>query len=395
MTTIPLSAVLLELESGRRPKGGAVQSGVPSLGAEHLDGLGGFAWHSPKYVPVDFYAGLPTGRIEHEDILVVKDGATTGKVSFVNGSFPFPKAAINEHVFRLKVDPKKACARFVFRFLASPQGQQQILSDFRGATVGGISRGFVEKVDVPRFDVDEQERLAAILDKADGVRRKRREAIKLADDLLRATFLEMFGDPVTNPKRWDVGVLDDVVDSDDTLNYGVVQPGDDVPDGVPLIRAAEVVSGLTAASNFKRITSEIESQYERSRIRGNEVLIVCVGSIGAVAEVRSQHVGHNIARAVARVPVSGDIEREFVADYLRTQRVQNYFINETRTVSQPTLNIKQIKQTPIYLPDRPARKRYVKTRLRITAALERCHLAAVDSEALFNSLMQRAFTGRQ
>lgn len=281
---------------------------------------------------------------------------------------------------------------YLARFVESRKAH--LLTLGKGSTFPAIRRADLDNLEVPLPHPDEQKRVAGILDKADGVRRKRREAIKLADDLLRATFLEMFGDPVTNPKGWDVGVLDDVVDHDDTLNYGVVQPGEEVADGVPLIRAAEVVNGLAATSNFKRIAPTIEAQYERSRIRGNEVLIVCVGSIGAVAEVRPHHVGYNIARAVARVPVSTRVEREFVADYLRTQRVQNYFVNETRTVSQPTLNIKQIKQTPIYLPDRDERQRYVKARQRITSATESLRLAALADEALFNSLMQRAFTGR-
>ena len=70
-----------------------------------------------------------------------------------------------------------------------------------------LSSKWVENHEIPLPPLPEQKRIAAILDKADAIRRKRRQAIKLADDFLRATFLDMFGDPVTNPKGWEVKEL--------------------------------------------------------------------------------------------------------------------------------------------------------------------------------------------
>lgn len=85
-----------------------------------------------------------------------------------------------------------------------------------GSTFKQISRNHIEELVIPLPPVEEQKRIAAILDKADGIRQKREQALKLADDFLRATFLEMFGDPVENPKRWDVASL---------LEYGSFKNG--------------------------------------------------------------------------------------------------------------------------------------------------------------------------
>ncbi len=82
--------------------------GIPSLGAEHLDSNGGFNLNSVKYVTTEYFAKLNSGKIASENILIVKDGATTGKVSFVNENFPFGKSAVNEHVFVLKINKSKA-----------------------------------------------------------------------------------------------------------------------------------------------------------------------------------------------------------------------------------------------------------------------------------------------
>lgn len=90
-----LSEFVIELESGTRPKGGvSVESGtIPSLGAEHLNNTGGFNFHKNKYTSKDFFHGMKTGIIKKNDILIVKDGATTGKISYVNKDFTYKKAS--------------------------------------------------------------------------------------------------------------------------------------------------------------------------------------------------------------------------------------------------------------------------------------------------------------
>jgi type I restriction enzyme S subunit len=182
------------------------------LGAEHLDGIGGFLLNEPKLVPRDHFDRMSTGRVRLNDILIVKDGATTGKVSFVGDNFPFDEAAINEHVFRLVTDATRANPKYVFWYLASPAGNLQVMNDFRGATVGGIARTFVEKVTLPLPPLDEQRRIAGILDKADALRRTRKRAITLLDGLTQSIFLEMFGDPLTNPRGWARKSIKDVCD---------------------------------------------------------------------------------------------------------------------------------------------------------------------------------------
>ena len=95
----------------------------------------------------------------------MKDGATTGKTSFVDNNFPYQDAAVNEHLFIVRIDPKVAFPKFVFYYLFSTAGQQQILSDFRGATVGGISRNFPLKVNVPIPSLTEQEQTISELER--------------------------------------------------------------------------------------------------------------------------------------------------------------------------------------------------------------------------------------
>ncbi len=125
---------------------------------------GGFRFEKIKFVPETFARSMTRGHLRPGDICIVKDGATTGKVSLVRRDFPFPAAVINEHVFRLQVKPDHHPA-YVFYYLYSQAGQGEILSDFRGAAQGGISQGFIDKVRVPIVPFDSQERIVAEIEK--------------------------------------------------------------------------------------------------------------------------------------------------------------------------------------------------------------------------------------
>ncbi|MEQ9746188.1 restriction endonuclease subunit S [Pectobacterium actinidiae] len=200
-----LSTVIAALESGKRPKGGASSATgtVPSLGGEHLNNDGGFRLGNLKYIDEEFFANLKSGIVRKNDILIVKDGATTGKVSYVSSDFPFERAAINEHLFALTVDSAIAHPRYVFSFLKSPQGQKEILKDFRGAAIGGISRGFAKLAKIPLPSPNDQIRIVHLLDKVEGLIAQREQHLQQLDKLLKSVFLEMFGDPVRNEKGWN------------------------------------------------------------------------------------------------------------------------------------------------------------------------------------------------
>ncbi|MFM1784337.1 MAG: hypothetical protein RLZZ579_614 [Actinomycetota bacterium] len=98
----------LEIESGSRPKGGvsAFKSGIPSIGAESINGIGVFDFAKTKYVPEDFFENMRRGKPQDFDVMLYKDGGKPGefkpRVGMFGLGFPFEKYAINEHVFSLR-----------------------------------------------------------------------------------------------------------------------------------------------------------------------------------------------------------------------------------------------------------------------------------------------------
>ncbi|ABF62511.1 type I restriction-modification system; S subunit (plasmid) [Ruegeria sp. TM1040] len=263
-----------------------------------------------------------------------------------------------------------------------------------GATVKGIKLDALRSLQIPLPPLQEQRRIAGILDQADALRRFRTRALDKLGTLGQAIFHEMFGASSPDHAAWEKINLSELVLPDDRINYGVVQPGPHDPEGVPIIRVADLASPVVAFDSIKRIAPSIDAEYGRSRLKGGEVLIGCVGSIGTTIIAPPEFAGANVARAVARVPLdTSRCEPRFVAEQLRSQRIQNYFTKEVRLVAQPTLNIKQIRETEIILPPKELQVSFVE-RVHEIEAQKAQHAAALTAcDVLFASLQSTAFRG--
>ena len=159
------------------------------------------------------------------------------------------------------------------------------------------------------------------------------------------------------------------------------------------MRVGDLIDGRINHSRLKRISAAVEAPFKRSRLRGDELLVSCVGSVGVVVLVTENETGFNIARAVARVRVSASVSREFLAAYLSTPFAQHYFTRELRTVSQPTLNIKQLAETPVMLPGLSLQKEFA-GRVSAVDKLKTAHRSSLsEMDALFASLQHCAFRG--
>ncbi|WP_404391390.1 restriction endonuclease subunit S [Pseudoalteromonas phenolica] len=331
--------------------------------------------------------GAKSGRLLPKGaVLVCCIGATIGKVGIADCEL-----ITNQQINSLVFDESKVFPKFGYYFCTSIK--PLLIARSSSTTMPIVNKSNFSKFEMPLPPLDEQKRIAAILDKADSVRRKRQQAIDLADDFLRSVFLEMFGDPVTNPKGWEVKPLSELIDKGDKLNYGVVQPGDNVDDGVPLIRSGDLGDTGTDLNKIRKVSTLIDEKHKKSRLKGNEILIACVGSIGKVGWVNESMIGWNIARAVTRIPLSNDVNREYVYRYLQSPVIQGYFQRETRAVAQPTLNVGLIGKTPIALPPLELQEEFLKIFSNVVSIKRKYSENGTRDSELFNVISQKAFAG--
>jgi len=192
---VKLGNYLSEVISGGRPKGGTltVFDGIPSIGAEHLDGNGCFDFSNLKYVPEDYYQNSNHGKIKKGDILAVKDGATIGKVSQINKTFPFKNAMVNEHVFIIRANSDILNQKFLFYKLITHEGIATIKNSIGGSAQGGLKKDFLDywAVNIPE-DVNEQKRIAEILSAFDDKIELNNKISQNLEQMAQAIFKEWF-----------------------------------------------------------------------------------------------------------------------------------------------------------------------------------------------------------
>lgn len=138
------------LETGKRPKGGAVEKGIPSVGAEHVKGMCAYDYSKNKYINCEFAAKLKTGKINGYELMIYKDGGKPGyfipNFSIFGEGYPFENCYLNEHVFKLDFDGNKEFNIFCYFFFKTEQIMSYFNAQGAKAAIPGINKKDVENI---------------------------------------------------------------------------------------------------------------------------------------------------------------------------------------------------------------------------------------------------------
>ena len=138
------------LETGKRPKGGAVEKGIPSVGAEHVKGMCAYDYSKNKYINCEFAAKLKTGKINGYELMIYKDGGKPGyfipNFSIFGEGYPFENCYLNEHVFKLDFDGNKGFNIFCYFFFKTEQIMSYFNAQGAKAAIPGINKKDVENI---------------------------------------------------------------------------------------------------------------------------------------------------------------------------------------------------------------------------------------------------------
>ncbi|NCQ87087.1 MAG: restriction endonuclease subunit S [Microcystis aeruginosa W13-18] len=328
--------------------------------------------------------GKAKARTVPKDSVLVCCIGSLGKVGITGR-----EVAFNQQINALVFNEKLVCPRYGYHYCRT---LKPLLSHMApSTTVAIVNKSRFQSLEIPFPPLEEQRRIAAILDKADGVRRKRKEAIRLTEELLKSTFLEMFGDPVTNPKGWEICELQNVCNR---VTDGTHQPPNWADGGIPFLFVSNIVNGEIDFKVSKHITEE--SWFEltsRCPIEINDILYTTVGSYGNAALVRTKN-RFCFQRHIAHIkPDSRSIEPEFLLGMMQSDWIRQQADKQARGVAQKTLNLRELKKFTIFTPPIEEQKKYVKLRQGVEKQLSYYRSALEQSENLFNSLLQRAFRG--
>ncbi len=159
------------------------------------------------------------------------------------------------------------------------------------------------------------------------------------------------------PAGWHYAPLAELVDPARGIRYGIVQPGQHKPLGIPIVRVNDIRNGRINDADPLRVAEMIDQKYHRTRLCGGEVLLTLVGTVGESAIVPAHMAGWNVARAVAVLPMNGTVTAEWVNLCLRSQLIQHYIRVWCTTTVQVTFNLRDVARLPIPIPPKKERER--------------------------------------
>ena len=286
-----------------------------------------------------------------------------------------------------RVDPK-----YLIRFLKSPEALTRYSQLGRGAIHRrkAISLAALGNLPVPLPTVEEQRRLAAILDKADAIRAKRRQVLAHLDALTQSIFHDMFGAPAAWPHTWLMGSIGDMVES---TQYGTSAKAGD--SGVwPIVRMGNVTDdGRLDLADLKYIDLS-EGEVEKYTVRRGDLLFNRTNSREKVGKACVVDTDQPLALAgyLVRVRLKEEHQPQFVSAYLSSPHGRAIRRKMAKTaVNQANINAREMQSMPIALPPAHLQRRYAERHLAIRAEARR--ISALPLDDLFVTLQSKAFKG--
>lgn len=294
----------------------------------------------------------------------------------------------------LRGQPEKVDLRYLYHWFSSPDTQVDARNCGRQTTnISNMDIGRCLALRIPLPPLAEQRRIAAILDKADALRAKRREAIAKLDQLLQSVFLDMFGDPAGNPKGFPIAPLADAVSEARPITYGILKPGPDFDGGVPYIRVVDIQRGTVSSKTVRRTSPDIAKAYKRSTVRTGDVLMSIRGHVGRIGVVPSDLDGANITQDTARISVGPEFNPVYVRDALNSRAIQTHMQRFTRGAAVKGINLKDVREIPLPVPPTEEQERYARLAANIEALKIQSEMQAASIADLFAGLQQMAFAG--
>jgi len=290
-------------------------------------------------------------------------------------------------------DPDFAETRFLFHQLKFME--PRIMAMQQGAAQKHVYAKDVAKLQIFLPPISEQRRIAAILDKADEVRSKRKAALETLETLSQAIFIEMFGNPVTNPMGWEIRSLKEVVDRVQIGPFGsLLHKSDYIEGGLPLVNPMHISGGRIIPDSRHSVDPAHAMRLSNYVLREGDLVMGRRGEMGRCALVGPDEAGMLCGSGSLFIrPDATHTQGEYLNGLLSSSFMKRYLENEARGVTMSNLNGSIIENLPIPLPDKQLQQRYVKALQKIQSQTEAAASDDVQLAILFASLQQRAFKG--
>ncbi|WP_168379968.1 restriction endonuclease subunit S [Acinetobacter indicus] len=328
--------------------------------------------------------GLHKTRLVHPD-----DFLLTNSMSFGRPYIMKTTGCIHDGWLVLSADKSKVDTDYFYHLLGSDFIYRKFVGLAAGAVVKNLNTDLVKSVTVPLPPINEQRRIASILDKADELRQKRQQAIEKLDQLLQATFIDMFGDPVSNPKGWDKEKMDTLMT---IVRGGSPRPIENFLGGTyPWIKIGDATKGdeLFITKTKEAITEE---GLHKTRLlpEGSVIFANCGVSLGFARILKIQGCIHDGWLAFQDINEE-KIHKLFLLKALNS--ITQYFRDTAPDGTQPNLNTGIMKSFELIIPPMDLQLKFIKVVELIEKQKKMLETSNAEVSKLSKSLQNQAFSG--
>lgn len=358
---------------------------IPFINAGHLNG-GSIDFSEMNYISQDKYDKLNSGKFQKGDILYCLRGSL-GKKAIVNNDI---NGAIASSLVIIRPDPEKVSGEYLMLALDSPAIKEQLVKANNGSSQPNLSAASVREyeVELPEFSI--QKEVVEKLIKVRSIIDNRRQELQLLNDLIKARFVELFGDAIHNDKGWE----NDTVEKLCKEIYGGGTPSKSHPeyyeDGdIPWVSSKDMKTDVLTDSQIKINQLGVDNSTARM-VPINSVIMV----------IRSGILKHTLPVAINAVPITVNQDLKI---FIPNERVLTRFLaiqfkmhekdilSGVRAVTADNIEFNSLKQRELIVPPIELQQEYVTFLEQIDKSKVVVQKALDETQILFNSLMQQYF----
>lgn len=295
----------------------------------------------PVYGASGYLGSINTYQQSNYYVAIVKDGAGIGRTMLLP-----PKSSIIGTMQYLI--PKDNVQPEYLYYVVKAKHLEKYLS---GATIPHI---YFKDYKNEQFDLvsfEKQRDIINRLKKIEIIIDSLSKILVLLDELVRARFVEMFGDPVDNPMNWKKKKLKDIVTEDCTISYGIVQTGEEQKEGVPVFRPVDIVNHTPKVEELKKTTEFISDRYKKTLLKGHELLITVRANIADTFIADEEFMGCNVGRGIVPIRTQEDIMRlEFLKCLIDNKHLNDILKSKAKGITLIQLNMEDLRNVELIIP---------------------------------------------
>lgn len=335
-----------------------------------------------KYITKEGYNNSSTHMMPADTVMIALTGATAGKVGYLKF-----EACGNQSITGI-LPCESLNQRYLFFYLLSQR--EKILADCVGGAQAHISQSYVKNMTIPILAIKEQEQIVGELTKLSNIVSLRQEEIQQLDALIKARFVEMFGDPIQNPKGWEVVTIGDIVTE---VRYGTSKPA--VEGGkYPYLRMNNLTADGHLDLNDLKYIDIPDDEIEKCVVRKGDVLFNRTNSIELVGKTAVFDLPEDmiIAGYIIRVRLTEKMLPEVLSQYMNLEALKGILRGMAKgAVNQANINAQELQSIKVYIPEMELQKQFVKMKEQIYKSKVAVQKALDETQILFDSLMQKYF----